>query len=337
MGKGQKKSNFGDTKIPKKHLYISTYIFKMKSLPFFAKILLFGEYGIILDSRGLSIPCYFFKGVLKITKTNNDIISSSHLKLREFRQSLKKIPKTLVGFDWRKINEDFSNNLYFDSNIPQGYGLGSSGALVAAFYDRYALNKINPQENLSSDKIALLKNIFAKMESFFHGTSSGLDPLNSYLGVPILIHSKDQIVSTPLPAEKIIGHGAVFLLDTGESGETEPMVSLFFENMKKESFSNMMQNEFKTLTASCIDDFITGNVKSLFQNVKRLSLILLKHFSPMIPSEFHNIWSKGIETNGYYLKLCGSGGGGFILGFTEDLKATKKTLVGHSLKVVYHF
>ena len=135
-----------------------------------------------------------------------------------------------------------------------------------------------------------------------------------------LIHSKDQIVSTPIPAEKIIGHGAVFLLDTGESGETEPMVSLFFENMKKKSFSNMMQNEFKTLTASCIDDFITGNVKSLFQNVKRLSLILLKHFSPMIPSEFHNIWSKGIETNGYYLKLCGSGGGGFILGFTEDLK-----------------
>tara|TARA_B100001029_G_C15057177_1_gene455327 strand:+ start:2013 stop:2942 length:930 start_codon:yes stop_codon:yes gene_type:complete len=309
----------------------------MKSLPFFAKILLFGEYGIILDSKGLSIPCFFFKGVLKISKTNNDIISSSHLKLREFGQFLKKVPKTLVGFDWSKINEDFSNNLYFDSNIPQGYGLGSSGAIVAAFYDRYALNKINLQENLSSDKIALLKNIFAKMESFFHGTSSGLDPLNSYLGAPILIHSKDQIVYTPIPAENMNGKGAVFLLDTCKSRETEHMVSLFFENMKNESFSNMMQNEFKTVTASCIDDFIAGNVKSLFQNVKRLSLILFKHFSPMIPSDFHNIWNKGIQTNTYYLKLCGSGGGGFILGFTEDLKATKKTLVGHSLEVVYHF
>ena len=72
----------------------------------------------------------------------------------------------MVGFDWRKINEDFDQNLYFDSNIPQGYGLGSSGALVAAFYDRYALNKINYIGKFTSDKIALLKNIFAKMESF---------------------------------------------------------------------------------------------------------------------------------------------------------------------------
>ena len=71
----------------------------MKSLLFFAKILLFGEYGIILDSRGLSIPCYFFKGALKITKTNNDIISSSHLKLMEFAL-LTKYPKhwlVLIG------------------------------------------------------------------------------------------------------------------------------------------------------------------------------------------------------------------------------------------------
>jgi mevalonate kinase len=33
--------------------------------------------------------------------------------------------------------------MYFDSNIPQGYGVGgSSGALVAAvFYDKYAIEK----------------------------------------------------------------------------------------------------------------------------------------------------------------------------------------------------
>jgi mevalonate kinase len=31
--------------------------------------------------------------------------------------------------------------MYFDSSIPQGYG-SSSGALVAAIYDKYAQNKI---------------------------------------------------------------------------------------------------------------------------------------------------------------------------------------------------
>jgi mevalonate kinase len=39
----------------------------------------------------------------------------------------------------------------------------------------------------------------------------------------------------------------------------------------------------------------------------------------MIPEQFHAIWQNGIDTNDYYLKLCGSGGG-YILGFTEDLE-----------------
>ena len=73
------------------------------------------------------------------------------------------------------------DGLYFDSSIPQGYGVGSSGALVAAIYDKYASDKITVLENLTRDKLLKLKSIFSMMESFFHGKSSGLDPLNSYL------------------------------------------------------------------------------------------------------------------------------------------------------------
>jgi mevalonate kinase len=40
----------------------------------------------------------------------------------------------------------------------------------------------------------------------------------------------------------------------------------------------------------------------------------------MIPEQFHAIWQNGIDTNDY---LCGSGGGGYILGFTEDLERAK--------------
>ena len=46
---------------------------------------------------------------------------------------------------------------------------------------------------------------------------------------------------------------------------------------------------------------------------------------------------RGIETNDYYLKLCGSGGGGYILGFTEDIDKAKTSLKGHNLEVVYNF
>jgi mevalonate kinase len=37
------------------------------------------------------------------------------------------------------------------------------------------------------------------------------------------------------------------------------------------------------------------------------------------------------------LKLCGSGGGGYILGFTEDLERAKLSLKDYKLEVVYQF
>ena len=57
----------------------------------------------------------------------------------------------------------------------------------------------------------------------------------------------------------------------------------------------------------------------------------------MIPQQFHQLWKNGIKTNDYYLKLCGSGGGGYILGFTEDIEKAKKTLSDYKLEVVYNF
>ena len=55
------------------------------------------------------------------------------------------------------------------------------------------LNKIKEKRNSQIQNIIVLKNIFSKMESFFHGESSGLDPVNSYLSSPILIKSKNDI------------------------------------------------------------------------------------------------------------------------------------------------
>ena len=65
--------------------------------------------------------------------------------------------------------------------------------------------------------------------------------------------------------------------------------------------------------------------------------MILQNFKPMIPKEYRELWRKGIETNTYYLKLCGSGGGGYILGFTKNFEKTKKMLKTHSLELVYQF
>lgn len=316
----------------------------MKGPLFYSKILLFGEYGIIKDSKGLSIPYNFYNGALKVTAPVNlkdqeeaKKSNQSLLKFWEHLSALQEINPEIVQFDLITFKKDLDRGMYFDSSIPQGYGVGSSGALVAAVYDRYAQNKITVLENLTKEKLLTLKNIFSVMESFFHGKSSGLDPLNSYLSIPILINSKDNIEATGIPSQTTTGKGAVFLLDSGIVGETAPMVNIFMENLKDKGFRNMLKNKFIKHTDACVNDFLKGDFSSLFVNTKKLSKIVLDNFKPMIPEQFLEIWQKGIETNDYYLKLCGSGGGGYILGFTQDIDKAKASLANHKLEVVYQF
>lgn len=312
----------------------------MKGPLFYSKILLFGEYGIIKDSKGLSIPYNFYNGALKIdNNTSEEAIQSNQSlqKLATHLQALQLEQPNLVTFNNVALQNDVAQGMYFDSSIPQGYGVGSSGALVAAIYDKYALDKITVLENLTREKLLQLKSIFAAMESVFHGKSSGLDPLNSYLSLPILIHSQNHIEPTGIPSQKTNGKAAVFLIDSGIVGETAPMVSIFMEKLKDTGFRNMLKSEFITYTDACVEHFLHGDVKQLFANTKKLSKVVLSHFKPMIPEAFHSIWQRGIETNDYYLKLCGSGGGGYILGFTEDLDKAKKSLSEYQLEVVYQF
>ncbi len=257
--------------------------------------------------------------------------------MRFILKRLQQEQPTLVAFDLATLKEDIATGMYFDSSIPQGYGVGSSGALVAAIYDKYAQDKITVLENLTREKLLQLKNIFSQMESFFHGKSSGLDPLNSYLSIPILINSKDNIEATGIPNQSFDGKGAVFLLDSGIVGETAPMVNIFMENLKDKGFRAMLKNQFVKYTDACVENFLGGDMKSLFTNTKKLSKVVLNHFKPMIPEQFHAIWQQGIDTNDYYLKLCGSGGGGYILGFTEDLERAKASLKDYKLEVVYQF
>ena len=301
---------------------------------FYSKILLFGEYGIIEDSKGLSIPYNFYKGALKIPNKINSISRASNKILRGF---LKYLKSSKIKLNLDKFSSDIDKGLYFNSSIPEGYGIGSSGALVAAVYDKYAFKKTTVLENLTREKLINLKNIFSMMESYFHGKSSGLDPLNSYLSIPILINSKKDIKVTGIPSQKSTGNGAVFLIDSGKISSTAPMVNIFMEKMKKDGFRKIMNEKFIKHTNLCVDNFLNGDLNALFNNTKKLSRIVLKNFKPMIPEKFHNVWKKGIENDSYFLKLCGSGGGGYILGFTENFERAKRQLKNHKLKVVYYF
>ena len=178
---------------------------------FYAKILLFGEYGIIEDSQGLTLPYSFYKGTLKFSDLESDFEKKSNDSLLKYSEYLKdlQLPES--------FQLDIKKGLFFDSNIPQGYGVGSSGALVAAIFERYSVKDYQP-ENIAKNELISLRTIFGQMESYFHGKSSGIDPLICYMNLPILIESRDSVDKVSVPASHE-GKGAIFLIDSGMSGE----------------------------------------------------------------------------------------------------------------------
>ncbi len=303
---------------------------------FYAKILLFGEYGIIEDSQGLTLPYSYYKGTLKFSDLKNDFEKKSNLSLKKYSDYLINLDlPNSFQLNVQDFQKDIKNGLFFDSNIPQGYGVGSSGALVAAIFEKYSIKKYTP-ENITKDELKDLKKVFGQLESYFHGKSSGIDPLICYMNLPILIENKENVDRVSIP-ESEAGKGAIFLIDSGMTGETGPMVQIFFEKMKTEGFRKTMKEEFIRYNNACIDAFLKKEMNPLFRNLKNLSVWAYEHFKPMIPESIYNAWKKGLDTNAYYLKLCGSGGGGYILGFTKDYAKAEKMLKGFHKEVIYRF
>ena len=303
---------------------------------FYAKILLFGEYGIIENSQGLTLPYSFYKGCFKFSTLESEFEKKSNESLKKYWEYLAKLElPEQFRLDLSALKKDIENGLFFDSNIPQGYGVGSSGALVAAIFDRYSVVQHKPEE-IGKNELKELKKVFGELESFFHGKSSGIDPLICYMNLPILIENKENVGRVEIPEENQ-GKGAIFLIDSGVVGETGPMVQIFFEKLKNEGFRKTLKEEFIKYNNACIQSFLNKEMTPFFKNMKALSKWAYEHFRPMIPDSVFNAWKKGLDTNAYYLKLCGSGGGGYILGFTKDYEKAEKMLKGFHKEVIYRF
>ena len=80
---------------------------------------------------------------------------------------------------------------------------------------------------------------------------------------------------------------------------------------------------------------ILGNQMTDFKRLMReLSKWQLIHMSKMIPPHMENFWKRGIDQDLYYTKLCGSGGGGFLLGYTHDYNAFLKSAEAEDYKFI---
>ena len=284
-----------------------------------AKLLLFGEYTLLHGSMALSAPFSRLKGEFDFATPCTNEAELSNVKLKGFLSYIEEVNDALpFDIDVHRFKNDIHKGLYFKSNIPEGYGVGSSGALVAEVYEKYAMNPLKPR--CGNIELSLLRSQLSVLENYFHGTSSGNDPLVCYSNWTILMNEDKSIVRKRgdrlhLPIVKL------FLVDTKIFGDTKSNVDKYRQLMQQQSFHEAFCAKLIPAVNECTMSY-TAVRPELIQQLYNLSELQLEFFRDMIPNHFVEHFIHGIQYNKFALKLCGSGGGGYMLGFTQDIVKT---------------
>ncbi|MFN8278009.1 MAG: hypothetical protein U0T84_11030 [Chitinophagales bacterium] len=286
----------------------------LESPRFNGKLLLFGEHLINRGGKALALPAPSFYGQFggaswqkPLHPFDHEQQSSSNASIQNLYHFLHQQPKWAERFNFERIAGDLANGLYFAANIPQGYGLGSSGALVAALLAVYGYAESCPADLVS------LRSDLAAMESFFHGKSSGLDPLVTATNAEILLNG-NEIACLPKVASSDNRALQLFVIDSGRPRKTAPMVAWFLKQCEESRFNAVVEQELIPASDACIDAYVQRDSLKLWNGLKCLSKLQLQWLHPLIPNAWHEPWAEGLKSGNYYLKLCGAGGGGFIIG-----------------------
>lgn len=287
----------------------------MRNYP--AKLLLFGEHVLLLGASALAVPVPAFAGKWKEERSGNRM-GNRRESLLQFAES--KALASIPGLDVGAFQKDIYDGWYFDSNVPEGYGLGSSGTLCAGIYDRYAREK--------TQDLSALKNIFARMESYFHGSSSGIDPLTSYVACPLLIREKSMVSETaPASWQQ---PPVVFLLDSCTPRQTGPLVQWFLEQSRQAAFDQKLQAKLLPAHEAMLRAWLSADAAGFWIHLQLVSQFQFENFHPMIPANMRSLWEKSLNSADFSLKICGAGGGGFMLGFAKNRNHVKEILAAYS-------
>ncbi|MBK8954381.1 MAG: hypothetical protein IPM34_02355 [Saprospiraceae bacterium] len=269
-----------------------------------SKILIAGEYTVLMGSGAFAVPFTSYHMSWEFQAGNNDI------ELHKFFRYLSNHVEFRLYFNFPLFEQDLQNGIYLKSNIPQGYGLGSSGAVCAAVWDRF--------RNEQSEKFSIeeIHGVLKQMESCFHGQSSGMDPLISFCRHPVFFDGKEFRVLENYQMDDLKNY-RMALIDSGKRRDTQELVKVFNTKIMQPNLQNQLQ-ELSELNKSLINSIITYKLSIFSEYWKKISLLSLNLFDEMIPENIRKFWMTGIEEERFYLKLCGAGGGGYFLAHVLD-------------------
>ncbi|MCH2023573.1 MAG: hypothetical protein MK207_13940 [Saprospiraceae bacterium] len=299
----------------------------MKTYP--SKILLFGEYTIIRNSSALAMPYKHYQSFWSdeedIDPEFKNYIDEDFSKncLQNIFEDLKKLKKPRLVL--AKMRQQLDDGLWFSSDAPLGYGLGSSGAISAAIYERYVQKK--------ATKLPQLKQELARIENSFHGKSSGIDPLISYTNSALWVHADKSIEKVTLPES--LDKGTIFLVNSNQPRVSTPLINFFMEQCKDPDFIEEFVQPVSESVEKAIQALINNDFPTLIYHASMISELEFMYLPPMVTLEMRDLWMLGIESQEFYLKICGAGGGGFILGFTEDWENVKHYFEDYETKILF--
>ena len=282
---------------------------------YYSKVILFGEYSMIFDATALMIPLRQFSAQWRFA-SHSDMGDSkaSNASVQRFSGYLATLDETKNCFDLQRLNHDLNLGLFLASDVPSGYGLGSSGTLVAAVYDGYTKHK--------TEDLLQLKTLFGQMESHFHGSSSGIDPLQCYLGKPFKITpEKVELLDDGFLNKDI----RICLIDTKIKSNTKPLVNHFKAQRENPEFLGRFQTQYLPHVKSCINAMVQGDKGVFFNSLKQLTKGQLEFLRPMITDNTLDLFTTDYDFH-FGVKISGSGGGGYVLGFTDDVEKAEDLL-----------
>lgn len=309
---------------------------------FNSKILLFGEYTILQNSMALVVPCDLYSGKLDFYESaqNKKFALQSNEYLKKFSGFVASHMDENFVLEVKRFEKELENGLFFQSTIPQGYGLGSSGALVVAIFLRYLKKAKSVKDGMkviTVNKLKQLKEVLGKLESFFHGVSSGLDPLSIILNEPLLYKNAGDIVTTKLPDNKVEGKNVVFLLNTHIARSTSELMKKFQHLKENRIFQDKLRGELVQHTNDAINHFLTNDADTFHRSLFNISTFQMEQMHEFIPQTMHKIVENGLRNGDYFMKLCGAGGGGFMLGFTQNWEKTSEEFRDYNIQPIYRY
>lgn len=279
-----------------------------------AKIILFGEYGMILNSKALAIPYSKYSGTFKFSsksayqRTIGEI--ESNAALCQLVSFFKVKSQKFNFLDISQFEQDITRGLYFESSIPSGSGLGSSGALTAAIYNDYQLQG-------SGEELFIVKSKLAAIESCIHGVSSGIDPLICWLNKPFVLENQSTI-NTGIDLSPFFKNYTLYLINTNSKGNTSDFVSHFMESYQDYEFKNNIDLTYIPLINQTIDALLVADFTTFETLLENYSLFQFTYFRKMIPENMVTHFKYGIESRNFTLKICGSGGGGYMIAIAKE-------------------